>query len=357
MVKMDLSFYKGKKVLITGHTGFKGSWLCQILLKLGAEVCGIGLYPDTDPSLFQILGLESKIENHYLDIREYGAVKEIFDTFKPEIVLHLAAQPLVIESYRDPRYTYEVNVMGTVNICECVRSSKSVKSFINVTTDKVYENIEDPSHYYREDEKLNGYDPYSNSKSCSDLITQAYIRSFYKDGTIAVSICRAGNVIGGGDYADNRIIPDCVRAAMSHQAVQIRNPNSYRPYQHVLEADVFYLMLAMKQYEDPCLAGFYNIGPDDKDCISTGQLVRMFTENWPQAEYEIASSDGPHEANFLKLDSSKARKELLWHPVWNVEYAVRKTVEWYRAFSMQEDMDVVTDRQISEYLEQCYEME
>lgn len=350
MVNMDLSFYRNKRVLVTGHTGFKGSWLCQILLKMNAKVCGIGLKANTQPALFDILGLESRIENHYTDIRNYDEVKKIFDDFRPEIVLHLAAQPLVIESYRDPKYTYDVNVMGTVNVCECVRLSDSVRSFINVTTDKVYENIEDYSHYYKEDEKLNGFDPYSNSKSCSDLITQAYIRSFFKDGKVAISTCRAGNVIGGGDYADNRIIPDCVRATMENKPVQVRNPNSYRPYQHVLEADMFYLLLAMRQYEDPGLAGFYNIGPNDEDCISTGELVKLFVGNWNEASYECVSADGPHEANFLKLDSSKARSTFSWKPRWDVTEAVAKTVEWYRDYAAGKDMNEVTDRQIDEYL-------
>lgn len=351
MVNMDLEFYRNRKVLITGHTGFKGSWLCRILLDHGARVCGIGLEPDTKPALFELLKLEDQIENHYLDIRDFENVKEIFDTFKPEIVLHLAAQPLVIESYREPRYTYDVNVMGTVNVCECVRLSDSVRSFVNVTTDKVYENIEDHAHYYKEDEKLNGYDPYSNSKSCSELVTQSYIRSFFSDMDLAVSTCRAGNVIGGGDFADNRIIPDCVRATVNSQTIKVRNPNSYRPYQHVLEADMFYLLLAMRQYEDRSCAGHYNIGPNDEDCISTGELVELFVRNWEGSAYETANVDGPHEANFLKLDSSKARKTFDWAPKWNAEKAVEKTVEWYKAFDDKKDLTEMTDRQIREYLE------
>lgn len=347
---MDLSFYKNKKVLITGHTGFKGSWLSQILLYCGADICGIGLKPNTEPSLFELLDLEGKIENHFVDIRNYEEVKKIFDGFKPEIVLHLAAQPLVIESYKQPRYTYDVNVMGTVNICECVRTADSVRSFVNVTTDKVYENIEDPDHYYREDEKLNGYDPYSNSKSCSELVTQSYIKSFFNEKNIAVSTCRAGNVIGGGDFADNRIIPDCARAAMKGVPIEIRNPNSFRPYQHVLEADMFYLLLAMKQYEDKRLAGHYNIGPNDEDCISTGKLVELFLKYWKGASCVVADYNGPHEANFLKLDSSKARKVFEWEPKWRVDDAVSHTVEWYRCCHDKGDLSDLTNRQIKEYL-------
>ena len=348
---MRLEFYRNKRILITGHTGFKGSWLCQILLSAGAEICGIGLIPNTNPSLFHLLQLENKLENHYTDIRDFNEVKRIFDTFKPEIVFHLAAQPLVIDSYREPRYTYDVNVMGTVNVCECVRLSDSVKSFVNVTTDKVYENIENPDHYYKENEKLNGYDPYSNSKSCSELVTQSYMRSFFDQKDMIVSTCRAGNVIGGGDFADNRIIPDCVRAAITEKPIQVRNPNSYRPYQHVLEADMFYLMLAMKQYENREYAGHYNIGPNDEDCISTGELVKLFVKNWPGTQFEFANVNGPHEANFLKLDSSKARQTFNWQPKWNVEKAVEKTVEWYKAFDNREDMIKLTNKQIQDYLE------
>lgn len=344
------NFYKNKKVLITGHTGFKGSWLCQILLNFGSNICGIALKPNTNPNLFSLLDLENKIENHYIDIRNFDEIKNVFDNFKPEIVLHLAAQPLVIESYKDPKYTYDVNVMGTVNVCECVRLSDSVKSFVNVTTDKVYENIEDPNHYYKEDEKLNGYDPYSNSKSCSELVTQSYIKSFLKDKDIAVSTCRAGNVIGGGDFADNRIIPDCVRATLKNEVINVRNPNSYRPYQHVLEADIFYLLLAMKQCKDNKYSGHYNIGPNADDCISTGELVKMFVSNWEGSKYEFTNVEGPHEAYFLKLDSFKARTTFNWSPKWNVKKAVANTVDWYRAFANNGDLEAITNKQIDEYL-------
>lgn len=343
-------FYNGKKVLITGYTGFKGSWLCQILLNFGANICGIGLEPNTTPNLFSLLKLENRINNNYIDIRNFEKVKKVFDDFEPEIVLHLAAQPLVLESYKEPKYTYDVNVMGTVNVCECVRLSDSVKSFINVTTDKVYENIEDPNHYYKEDEKLNGYDPYSNSKSCSELVTQSYIRSFFKDKDVAVSTCRAGNVIGGGDFADNRIVPDCVRAALSYEPMEIRNPNSYRPYQHVLEADMFYLMLAMKQYNNHNLSGHYNIGPNEKDCISTKELVKLFASNWNGFKYIESCKNGKHEANFLKLDSSKAKENLDWKPKWNIEEAIRYSAVWYKEYETKNDICAITNKQIKEYL-------
>lgn len=351
MEKMEVeTFYKNKKVLVTGHTGFKGSWLCQILKNYGAEVCGIALKPKNNPNLFCLLNLNNEIENHYIDIRNYDEVKNVFDSFKPQIVFHLAAQPLVIESYNNPIYTYDTNVMGTVNVCECVRQSISVKSFVNITTDKVYENIEDKNHYYKEEEKLNGYDPYSNSKSCSELVTQSYIKSFLKEKEISTSTCRAGNVIGGGDFSENRIIPDCVKAVLLNKDIEVRNPNSFRPYQHVLEADVFYLLVAMMQYNNIDYAGHYNIGPNSEDCICTEDLVKMFKNNWNELKYICKNTNGPHEANYLKLDISKAKTLLNWNPKWNIKKAVEKTVEWYKAFANNKDIIEITNNQINEYL-------
>ena len=254
----DINFYKGKKVFITGHTGFKGSWLCKILTNVGAEVTGYSLNPPTSPSLFEIAKIEDDIHSVIGDIRYLDSLKSVFDEAQPEIVLHLAAQPIVRDSYNDPRYTYETNVMGTVNICECVRKSKTVKSFLNVTTDKVYLNKE-WNWGYRENEELDGYDPYSNSKSCSELVTHSYINSFFNEMGIAVSTARAGNVIGGGDFANDRIIPDCVRAAIKNDDIVVRNPFSTRPYQHVLEPLYAYLMIAAMQYEDNKYAGYYNV--------------------------------------------------------------------------------------------------
>lgn len=345
-------FYKGKKVLLTGHTGFKGSWLTSILLNVGACVCGVSLRPNTNPNLFELLDLDNAqgLENHFVDIRNYDELKRIFDSFKPEIVFHLAAQPLVIDSYNDPRYTYDVNVMGTVNVCECVRLTPSVKSFLNVTTDKVYENVEDLSHAYKEDEKLNGYDPYSNSKSCSELVTQSYMKSFFNDLDLAVSTCRAGNVIGGGDFSANRILVDCVKYTVNGEPIRLRNPNSTRPYQHVLEADMFYLLVCMRQYQNKKYAGHYNIGPNDTSCVTTGQIVELFVRHWPIARYEAVNVDGPHEANFLKLDSTKARETFNWEPKWEVEEAVAKTVEWAKAWNNGEDIKKVVNRQIEDYL-------
>ena len=248
--RFDPEFYKGKRVFVTGHTGFKGSWLCKILANAGAEVTGYSLNPPTNPSLFEIAGIENDIHSIIGDIRDFDALKAAFDEAQPEIVLHLAAQPIVRDSYKDPRYTYETNVIGTVNLLECIRQSSFVKSVLNVTTDKVYHNNE-WVWGYRENEPLDGFDPYSNSKSCSELVTHSYKNSFFTDGTVAVSTARAGNVIGGGDFANDRIIPDCVRAMAAKQVIGVRNPYSTRPYQHVLEPLAVYLMIAQKQYEDP----------------------------------------------------------------------------------------------------------
>ena len=245
---LDLKFYKNKRVFITGHTGFKGSWLCKILKKAGADITGYSLRPETEQSLYNIAKIETGINSVYGDIRDFEALINAFEKAEPEIVFHLAAQPIVIEGYNNPAYTYETNVMGTVNILECIRKSKSVKSFVNVTTDKVYHNKE-WEWGYRENEELNGYDPYSNSKSCSELITQTYQRSFFNteslDKKVAISTVRAGNVIGGGDFSDNRIIPDCVRAAKSNKEIVVRNPYSIRPYQHVLDPLFTYLMIVL----------------------------------------------------------------------------------------------------------------
>lgn len=350
------SFYNNKKVLITGHTGFKGSWLCSILLELRAKVCGIGLEPNTTPALFNLLNLNEKIESHIVDIRNFEEVYKVFNNFKPEIVFHLAAQPLVIDSYQNPRYTYDVNVMGTVNICECIRLSNFVKSFINVTTDKVYENPEQEDYSFIETDRLNGFDPYSNSKSCSELVTQCYNNSFFKDSNVSVSTCRAGNVIGGGDFSDNRIIPDCIKSAMNKETISVRNPNSIRPYQHVLEADFFYILLAMKQYNCNEFSGNYNIGPNSTDCLTTGEICDLFCKEWGNSiAWNTQDVCGPHEASFLKLDCHKAKNVLKWQPIWNVDIAIIKVIEWSKVFESNLDIADVTDTQIKKYLEKIDE--
>lgn len=346
----DLEFYRNKKVLVTGHTGFKGSWLCKLLEHYGAEVIGYSLNPPTEPSLFKIANIESDVKSIIGDIRDLSKLKEVFDDFQPEIVLHLAAQPIVRDSYKDPVYTYETNVIGTVNICECVRKSNSVKSFLNVTTDKVYLNKE-WEWGYRENEELDGFDPYSNSKSCSELVTHSYKRSFFDEKGLAVSTARAGNVIGGGDFSNDRIIPDCVRAALSNKEIIVRNQYSTRPYQHVLEPLYAYLMIAAKQYEDSKYEGYYNVGPDDVDCFQTGALVDTFVKLWGNDLCWSCQSDGgPHEANFLKLDCSKLKKTFNWKPRWNLEHALEKVVEWSKCWQSGGDVRECMDRQIKEFL-------
>lgn len=347
---MDLNFYKGKKVFVTGHTGFKGTWLCKMLINAGAIVTGYSLLPPTNPNLFELADIEPNMNSVIGDIRDFDALKVAFVNANPEIVFHLAAQPIVRDSYKNPRETYETNVMGTVNILECVRASTSVKSFLNVTTDKVYQNNE-WEWGYREIDPLDGFDPYSNSKSCSELVTHSYKSSFFANNRTAISTTRAGNVIGGGDFANDRIIPDCVRAILKNENIIIRNPNSTRPYQHVLEPLYAYLMIAAKQYETPEFSGYYNVGPDECDCVTTGDLVKLFCEKWGNSlAAEIRQIQGPHEANFLKLDCSKLKKTFNWKPKWNINTAVEKTVEWTKVYVQNGNIPAVMDEQICEFL-------
>lgn len=351
-MEFDLNFYKGKKVFVTGHTGFKGAWLCKMLANLGADVTGYSLQPPTSPSLFEIANIEKDVKSHIGDIRDFALLKEKFDEAQPEIVFHLAAQPIVRDSYKDPAYTYETNVMGTVNILECVRLSDSVKSFLNVTTDKVYLNKE-WEWGYRENEELDGFDPYSNSKSCSELVTHSYKNSFFSDGRVAISTARAGNVIGGGDFANDRIIPDCVRSAVKKETIVVRNPYSTRPYQHVLEPLYAYMMIAAKQYENQTFAGYYNVGPDEVDCFKTGALVDTFVKAWEDGLiWENKAVDGPHEANFLKLDCSKLKATFGWMPRWNLNTAIQKVVEWTRCWIDEGNVRDCMDKQIKEFLEE-----
>ncbi len=341
-------FYNGKRVLVTGHTGFKGSWMLKVLNLLGAEVMGYSLNPPTDPSLFDIIGGDKLCKSVIGDIRDLEKLKAAFAEFQPEIVLHLAAQPIVRDSYKEPVYTYETNVMGTVNIMECVRLNPCVKSFLNVTTDKVYENKE-WEWGYRENEPLCGYDPYSNSKSCSELVTHSYKVSFFGDRDTAISTARAGNVIGGGDFANDRIIPDSVRAAQKGENIIVRNPHSTRPYEHVLEPVFAYLMIAMRQHEDHSLAGNYNVGPDEVDCVTTADIVTLFCDKWGGITWENRFMGGPHEANFLKLDCSKIKKTFGWHTAWNIDSAIAKTVEWTKVYFEKGDIDACMEKQIAEF--------
>ncbi len=346
----DISFYRDKRVLVTGHTGFKGSWMTVMLANAGAAVAGYSRCSQKEQSLFELCGVEKEITHIKGDVRDLPALDKAFADFRPEIVLHLAAQPIVRESYEDPVYTYDTNVMGTVNILECVRRHDCVKSFLNVTTDKVYKNNE-WEWGYREDEPLDGYDPYSNSKSCSELVTHSYKRSFFEDGRCAISTARAGNVIGGGDFARDRIIPDCVRAAEKGEDIIVRNPYSTRPYQHVLEPVFAYLMIAARQYEDRAFSGWYNVGPNDTDCYETGALVDTFVKYWGGGLRWIDRSDGgPHEANFLKLDCSRLKKTFGWKPVWDLDKAIEKTVEWCKCPQKGQSYRQCMDMQIDEFL-------
>lgn len=346
---MDMSFYRGKRVLVTGHTGFKGAWLCAILKEAGAVVTGYALEPPTDPSLFVLSGMQRKIHSVTGDIRDFGKLREVFFGTRPEIVFHLAAQPLVRDSYREPRYTFETNVMGTVNVLECIRENECVKSFLNVTTDKVYLNDE-RNIGFTEDMMLDGFDPYSNSKSCSELVTHSYKNSFFGQGQTAVSTARAGNVIGGGDFAADRIIPDCVRAASKGEPVIVRNPHSIRPFQHVLEPLYVYLMIAQRQYEDICYSGYYNVGPDDGDCVTTGELADIFCQAWGEGQsWENRWDGGPHEAGFLKLNCDKLKRTFGWKPVWGIKTAVEKTVDWSKGMISGADVYEIMLEQMREY--------
>lgn len=352
---MDLTFYKGKRILVTGHTGFKGAWMCETLLLVGAEVTGYALEPPTQPSLFGLLGLQERMDSRRGDIRDLAHLRSVFEEKKPEIVIHMAAQPIVRESYKNPVYTYDVNVMGTVNMLECIRMTDCVGSFVNVTTDKVYKNKE-WEWGYRENEELNGYDPYSNSKSCSELVTDSYKNSFFQDREIAISTMRAGNVIGGGDFAADRIIPDCVRAAMDKKDIIIRNPYAVRPFQHVLEPVMAYLMVAARQYESKELAGSYNIGPDESDCITTGELSNLFCKLWMEKtgskiKWVNRYDGGPHEAGFLKLDCSKLKKCFAWKPLWNIETALDRAITLYLSCGRDSDVRNCMDAQINEYIQ------
>lgn len=349
IMSFDLNFYKGKKVLLTGHTGFKGSWMSVMLVNAGAKVIGYSSCSKEEIRLFDLCGVKDQISHITGDVRDLRRLLDVFETYKPEVVFHMAAQPIVRDSYKDPVGTYDTNVMGTVNVCEAVRQTSSVRSFLNVTTDKVYENKE-WEWGYRENEPLDGYDPYSNSKSCSELVTHSYKSSFL-EGKAAVSTARAGNVIGGGDFANDRIIPDCIRAALKNEDIIVRNPFSTRPYQHVLEPVYAYLMIAAMQYEKPEYQSWYNVGPDDQDCFQTGALVDLFVKYWGEGLKWVNQYDGgPHEATFLKLDCSKLKTTLGWRPHWNLDTAMEKVVEWSKVWAAGKDVRPVMDRQIEEFL-------
>lgn len=351
-------FWKDKNVFITGHTGFKGSWLCLWLHALGADITGYSLEPPTEPSLFELARVDRLTKTIIADIRDGNSLQKALSESKPQIVIHMAAQPLVRESYSDPVETYQVNVMGTVNLLEAVRNTKGVKALINVTTDKCYENKE-WLWGYRENEPLGGYDPYSSSKACSELVTSAYRNSFfnpdeYKRHGTAVASARAGNVIGGGDWAADRLVPDCIRAILGGKKIALRNPSAIRPWQHVLEPLSGYLMLARKLFEEGSpYAEAWNFGPDSSDEKSVEWIVRRICLKWGHnASYAAQRRKHLHEAHSLKLDSSKAGAKLGWRPKWDLEKAIEKVIEWTRAYDGKRDVRRVCLKQIKEYSRQ-----
>ena len=343
-------FYLGRKILVTGHTGFKGAWLCRILLELGAEVYGYGLNPPTQPSLYEFAELDKDISSTIGDIRDLETLERVFRKARPELVFHLVAQPLVRDGYRDPVGTYSANVMGTVHVLECIRKSDTVRSVVNVTTDKVYDNREMPWPY-RETDRLDGYDPYSNSKSCSELATHSYVRSFLREQGVAVSTMRAGNVIGGGDFARERIIPDCIRGALSGESIEVRNPSSVRPYQHVLEPLSAYLLVAQSQFTDVTVAGSYNVGPEETDSVTTGELVDLFCRAWGAEAHWHAPEQrtGPHESGILRLDSSLLRCKLGWRPRWHIQRAVEETVRWTQVWRHGQSVPAEMEAEMARY--------
>jgi CDP-glucose 4,6-dehydratase len=352
------NFWQNKRVFITGHTGFKGAWLSLWMHSLGANVTGYALNPPTDPSLFELCKIDQLVRSTIADIRDGKTLAETMTAARPEIVIHMAAQPLVRDSYKIPVETYAINVMGTVNLFEAVRASKTVKAVINVTTDKCYENKE-WMWGYRENEPLGGYDPYSNSKACSELVTAAYRSSYfnpqnYDQHGIGVASARAGNVIGGGDWATDRLVPDCIRALLQREKVVVRNPHAVRPWQHVLGPLSGYLLLARKLYEEgPVYSEAWNFGPDDSDAKSVKWLVKTLCAKWGQgACYGIDSIPQPHEAHYLKLDCSKAKNRLSWHPKWNLECAIESIIDWTRAYQDRKDVKDICMQQIKKYIDQ-----
>jgi CDP-glucose 4,6-dehydratase len=348
-------FYKGRKVFITGHTGFKGSWISILLNWLGADVYGYALKAPTIPNLYELANIDQLVSSTIGDVRDYNLLLKTLKEIQPEVVIHMAAQPLVRESYKNPCETYEVNVMGTVNLLDAARQISSIKAILNVTTDKCYENKE--WHWaYRENEPMGGYDPYSNSKGCSELVTSSFRSSFfnpkeYKNHGVALASARAGNVIGGGDWADDRLIPDFIRSIMRGEKVKIRSPYAIRPWQHVLEPLSGYLTLCEKLYTaGTAFAEGWNFGPDDRDAKNVEWITKKICELWGEsASFEIDTNPQPHEASYLKLDCSKAKAELDWTPIWNIETTLKSIVIWNKAFLAGENMHTITEKQIMDY--------
>jgi CDP-glucose 4,6-dehydratase len=355
VVMVDQAFWRGKKVFLTGHTGFKGSWLTLWLQALGAHVTGFALAPDTTPNLFMLGRVSDGIQSIFGDIRDRALLANAMKEARPDIVIHMAAQPLVRESYVTPVETYETNVMGTVHVLDAVRQVPGVRSVVIVTTDKCYENRE-WEWGYRENEAMGGYDPYSSSKGCAELVTSAYRNSFFNPSTyskhgVAVGSGRAGNVIGGGDWAADRLIPDIMRAISQGETVNIRNPHAIRPWQHVLEPLSGYLMLAEKLYTDgPRFADAWNFGPNDSDAQPVQAIVERLTSQWGDgAQWRLDGGNHPHEATFLKLDCSKAHARLGWRPRWDLNHTLDTIVAWYKSAAQDEDLKTVTLAQIDDY--------
>lgn len=357
------NIYKNKKILITGHTGFKGAWLTQWLLELGANICGYSLNPPTEINLFNNLRIENEITHIVSDIRDYQSLLRVFQDFNPEIVFHLAAQPLVRTSYLNPIETYQTNVMGTVNVLEAIRNCESVKSAIIITTDKCYENKE-WVYGYRENDPMGGYDPYSASKGCAEIVISSYRNSFFnienfgKAHNIALASARAGNVIGGGDWALDRLIPDCIRAITNNETIVLRNPVSTRPWQHVLEPLAGYLWLGCKTLEDgKKYSEAWNFGPYDEDVLTVEEVVNKIINFWKHGDYKIESDNIYHEANLLKLDISKAFFKLNWKTVYKANKAIEKTAEWYKLYyEKSKDIKVLTINHINDYVRNAKEL-
>ena len=350
MTKIDKDFWQGKKVFVTGHTGFKGSWLSLWLFSLGAEVKGYALSPPTLPSLFNEAQVGSIIDSQIGDIRDQNALYESMLGFNPDILIHMAAQPLVRYSYDEPIETYEVNVIGTAKVLEVARSCPNLKAVINITTDKCYEN-DGRLEGYKEDSAMGGYDPYSSSKGCAELVTSAYRRSFLQEKGVGLASVRAGNVIGGGDWADDRLIPDILRSFEKGKPVVIRNPKSTRPWQHVLEPLSGYLVLAQKIYNDQNkYSEGWNFGPNEQDVKPVDWILNKMIDKWQNSSWELDSSPGPYEANFLQLDISKAELKLDWKPVWKLSHTLEKIINWHQAWLNKEDMQVVCLMEIEEYM-------
>jgi CDP-glucose 4,6-dehydratase len=352
---MNAVFWQGKRVLLTGHTGFKGSWLSLWLQSMGAQVVGYALTPPTNPSLFEVAKVAQGMTSIIGDIRDLSHLQKVFAEHQPEIVIHMAAQPLVRYSYLEPVETYSTNVMGVVNLLEAVRQTKSVKAVVNVTTDKCYENRE-WAWGYRENEAMGGFDPYSSSKGCAELVTAAYRNSYfhpekYHEHGVAIATGRAGNVIGGGDWAEDRLIPDTMRAIVSGRPVHIRSPHSIRPWQHVLEPLSGYLLLAQRLYEKgPAFAEAWNFGPNDEDAKPVDWILDKLTMTWGDgASWHLDKGEHPHEAHYLKLDCSKAKSQLQWQPKWSLATAIEEICVWHKAHTAGADMQAMCLHQIKQY--------